>query len=253
VERELKPFMKRGFSLIEIIITILIIAIFVSVIASVFQEIVKGLGFSGDTVKALSLARLELSKVNNLKFTDSTLADGYNNTTSNYESSSYDLNRAVSIVPSTSNNLKKVIVSVYSATTTNILAKLATYVADINFGSGSETQADGLAVTSGDINNKRLRRIDFENTSDEDITMTGVTITFTGNGGIRLKRIKMDGSIVWNGNENSGSTITFSSPFILTAGTFYNNAGLFRFSKNLSSATVTFNMEDDSTTSSYSW
>ena len=253
--------MRRGFSLIEIIITILIIAIFISVIALVFQEIVKGLGFSGDTVKALSLARLELSKVNNLSFTDLTLADGYNNTTSNYESSSYDLNRLVSIVPSTSNNLKKVTISIYPSATTSVLAKLITYVADIDFGPGSggsapggeDPEADSLTVTGGAISAKLLQNITLENTSTDPITITGVTITFTGSGGIKLKTIDMNGVERWSGTVSSGSTITFDTNFTLSASTTYSSTAHFTFSKNVSSATVTFNMSDATSTSSYSW
>ena len=253
--------MKKGFSLIEIIITILIVSIFISVIALVFQEIVKGLGFSGDTVKALNLARFELSKVNNLSFTDLTLADGYNNTTSNYESSSYDLNRIVSIVPSTSNNLKKVTVSVYPSATTTILAKLVTYVADIDFGPGSggsgpgtgDPEGDSLTVTGGTISAKLLQNITLENTSTDPITITGVTIIFTGSGGIKLKTIDMNGVERFSGTVSSGSTITFDTNFTLSASTTYSSTAHFTFSKNVSSATVTFNMSDATSTSSYSW
>jgi len=255
--------MKKGFSLIEIIITILIISIFVSVMASVFQEIVKGLGFSGDTVKALSLARLELSKVNNLTFSDTTLADGYNNTTSDYESSSYDLNRAVSIVPSTSSNLKKVIVSVYPSVTTTVLAKLVTYVADIDFGPGSsgsspgsETQADSLTVTSGTIKKKDLKDIVLSNGSTTDaITWTKVNLTFTGT--VELKKIKQHKTTLWSGTASSGDTITLSSSLAIPASDSKNKVK-FTFNSNVSTVHINyFEFSDasqaDNSGSGWSW
>jgi len=158
--------MRRGFTLIEIIVAITIISIFVAVIALMLQDIILGVGFSSDTIRALNLARLELSKVNNLSFTDATLEDGDDDTTSNYEGYPYDLRREVDIVAGTSNNLKKVLVTVYGTGTTDQLVKLATYVADVNFGPGSGGSgastggdADSLGVSGGSISGYFLQNI----------------------------------------------------------------------------------------------
>ena len=133
--RDIKSLLK-GFSLIEIIVTIVILVVFIASIATMFQEIARSVLFSDDSVRVLNLAKLEISKVNNLSFADSTLDDGYNNTTSNYESSKYDLKRTVDIVPSTSDTLKKVEVTIYPTGTTDTLITLVTYVANIDFGTG---------------------------------------------------------------------------------------------------------------------
>ena len=252
----------RGFTLIELVITILIISLFVAGIAMIMGQVVVGLAFSGDTVKALSLARLEMSRVNNLPYSDATLADGYNVTTTNYESSVYDLNRAVDYVAGTSNNLKEVNVSVYLTGTADILSSLTTYVADIDFGPGSGggspggggTEAGSLSASGGSISAKLLQNVTLANTStDSTITITGVTVTFTGSSGIKLKAIRMNGTDRWTGIKSSGSTITLTSSFTLAIDTTYSNTAKFTFSKNLSSASVIFNMSDGSSTTAYSW
>lgn len=260
-----KPELKAkstGFTLIEIIITIVIVAVFLTCIALMFQQNINGLVFSSDLIKSLNLARLEISKINNLSYTDSTLADGYNHTTANYEDSGYDLNRTVNYVPGTGNNLKKVEVTLYPAGTTNQLVKLATYIAEVSFGPGSTGggagseggEADSLVVVGGVISGKRLRNITFGNSdTEEEITIVGVMVTFSGASGIELKEIEIDGSERWSGTESSGSYIALDENFQLDAGATYSNTCLFRFSKNLDSAAVTFTMSDGTTTGSYSW
>lgn len=265
-----QPFLSRvkqeaeraGFTLIEIIITIVIVAVFLTCIALMFQQNINGLVFSADLTRALNLARLEISKINNLSYNDSTLADGYNHTTANYENSSYDLNRTVNYVAGTSNNLKKVEVTLYPAGTTNQLIKLATYIADVSFGPGSGGggvgsgggEADSLAVVGGVISGERLRNITFGNSdTEEEITIVGVRVTFSGASGIELKEIKIGGSERWSGTESSGNYVALDTNFQLDAGTTYSNTCLFRFSKNLNSAEVTFTMSDGTTTESYIW
>jgi len=251
----------RGFTLIELVITILIISLFVAGIAMIMQQIAVDLVISGDTVKALGLARLEMSKINNLSYSDPTLSHPYNVTTSNYEGSVYDLNRRVRYVVGTSKNLKKVTVSVYPSGTSDILSSLTTYVADIDFGPGSggntpggATEADLLSVTGGSISTTLLQNVTLTNTStDSTITITGVTVTFTGQSGIKLNTIRMNGVDRWSGTASSGSTITLTSSFILAIDTTYSNTARFTFSKNLSSATIVFNMSDGSSATAYSW
>ncbi len=252
----------RGFTLIELVVTILIISLFVAGIAMIMGQVVVDLAFSGDTVKALSLARLEMSKVNNLSYSDSTLADGYDITTTNYEGSAYDLNRTVDYVIGTSNDLKEVNVLVYPTGTTDILSGLTTYVADIAFGPGSGgngpegggVESASLSVSGGTVKKKDLKDVTLTNTStDSTITITGATATFTGSPGIKLKKIRINGTDRWSGNENSGSTITLTSSFTLAIDTNYNKTAKFSFKKNLSSVTIVFHMSDGSSTTAYSW
>ncbi len=252
----------RGFTLIELIIAILILSLFVAGMAMIMQEIAGDVLFSSDSVKALGIARLEMSKVNNLSFSDSSLANGYDVTTSDYEDTGYDLNRRVSYVPDTSNNLKEVVISVYPAGTADILSRLVTYAADVDFGAGSGgsspggggAEADSLTASGGSISGKLLQNITLTNIStDTTITITGVTVTFAGQPGIKLKKVEINGSERWSGTKNSGSAITLDTSFTLAIDTTYTNTAKFTFSKNVSSASVIFNMSDGSNTTAYSW
>jgi prepilin-type N-terminal cleavage/methylation domain-containing protein len=259
MERVKRAPIEAGFTLIEIILTIVIASIFITAVALMFQQNIISLKHSDDIEKASSLAQLEMSKVDNLSYADATLADGYNNTTTNYESTAYDLNRQVNIVAGTSNNLKKVELTVYPTGTTQQLAKLVTYKADVSFGPGSGGgsvgggQADSLTVTGGSISGTNLQNITLANTSGDPITITGATVTFSGASGIKISTITMDGSTRWSGNQNSGSTITLDTSFTLAASTTYTNTCTFGYSKNLTSATVVFIMSDGTSTPTYSW
>jgi len=236
----------RAFTLVEIVITIAVVSVFVASMAFMFYQIVSGLVFSSDNIKVLNLARLEMSKVNNLSYADATLADGYNNTTTNYENSAYDLNRTVNIVTGTGNDIKRVIVTAYPTGTTEQLVRLATYAADVNFGSGSgggapgsEDEADSFSLDSGEIKNKKLEKITIENTGGDEIVWTVVRITFTGDPGIELKKIKQDKTTLWSGTASSGDIVTLDSSLTMDAGTSYKKVK-FEFSEDVSTATINY-------------
>ncbi len=246
----------KAFTLIEIIITILIVAIFIAATALILQQAVTGLVFSSDTVKALNLARLEMSKINNLSYTDVTLVDGYNITIPGYEGSGYDLNRSVSHVADTNEAIKKVVVSVYLAGTIDILSKLVTYAADIDFGPGSggntpgteAGQANSLSVSGGTVSGKLFQNVTLENTSADVITITAVAVSFAGQPGIKIKQVDMNGTTRWSGTKLSGVLLSLNPSFSLSAYTTYSNTTHFTFSKNLTSVTtIVFTMSDDST------
>lgn len=249
----------KGYSLIEALLLIVLVSIFILFVAKFFSEHTRALALADNLTQAMNLARLEMTKVDNLSFTDPTLADGYNTTTSNYEGYRLDLNRSVDIVAGTNNNLKKVEVKVYESGTTTQLAKLAGYAANVSFGPGSgggapaQGEADSLTVSGGSIFRRNLQNITLGNTSSNPITITGVTITFSGTSGIKLNLIIMNWVIRWIGFAVSGSTITLISSFQLNANTTYSNTCHFRFSSYLSSATVIFEMSDGSVTPSHSW
>jgi prepilin-type N-terminal cleavage/methylation domain-containing protein len=260
--------MRRGFTLIEVVITIVIWAILIIPIAYMVKEHIIGTARAGDIARAYNLARLEMAKVNNLSYSDGTLADGYNNTTTDYEGCGYDLNRAVSYANPPANTLKKVTVIVYESGTTNQLANLVTYVANVSVGAGSGGaaaggggQADYLVVSSGNVSAKKLHQLTLQNTSATDtITISQVTVSWTSASPSKpasLTTITLDGVVRWSGTQpTSGSTITLTSSFTLSAGTTYAHPGHsneFEFSQNISSATLIFIMSDGSSTASYSW
>jgi len=255
-----------GFTLIELIVTIVVLGLVMIPLGLMSIEYMGSIVYSRDSGVAEGLAKLEMSKVNNLAYSDASLADGYDSTTSSYEGYPYNLRRTVNYVSGWSNNLKKVQVRVYPlGDSTNSLVNLITYVADASFGKGSEGgavarggESDSLVASGGSISGQNLQNVTLQNTGSSAITITGVIISFTGSGpggsGIKLKTITMDSVVRWSGNASSGDTITLTTNFTLSAGTTYSNTGLFAFSKTLASvSSLVFIMSDGSQTSSYSW
>jgi len=252
----------RALTLIELIITIVVLAVVMIPLGVICVEYMTGVFRSRDFSVVEGLAKTELSKVNNLAYSDGTLADGYDNTTSNYEGYSYDLRRTVSYVAGWSNNLKQVQVRVYpSGETVSHLVNVVSYVANVSYGAGSQggpvstgDEASSLVVSGGSISGADLQNVTLENTDSNPITITGVIISFTGQSGVKLKTITMDGTERWSGTAASGATITFDANFTLSGSTTYSNTGLFHFSKNITSvSSLVFIMSDASQTSSYSW
>ncbi len=253
--------LKRSFTIIEMIITVVLIGIIMVPLGLMSIEYIRGIVFIRDSNVAENLARLEMAKVNNLDFSDVTLANGYDNTTNSYEGYGYDLRRTVDDVVGCSGNLKQVQVRVFPSGETSIhLVNLITYVANVSFGAGSGgggvgggNQADSFALTGGVIDKKKLKSINVENTGGSDIVWTVVKVTFTGAGGISLKKIKRDKTTLWNGIASSGDTITLATSFTLVAGTSYNKLE-FEFTENLSTITIDyFEFEDLTQSGSYSW
>lgn len=257
--------MKRGFTLIEIIITIVIWSVLIIPIAFMVKEHIIGAATASDIAAGYNLCRLEMSKVNNLSYSDATLADGYNNTTTNYEGYKYDLNRSVNYANSPANTLKKVTVTVYESGTTRQLANLVTYVASVSVGAGSGGdsasgggQSDYLVISGGTVSANRLHSVDMQNTSTTDaITVSQTTISWANlkdDKPASLTTIEMNSVTRWSGTQpTSGSTITLTTPFTLSANTTYTNTGIFTFSENVNSVTVTFIMSDGSYTSAIIW
>jgi len=251
----------RGFTLIELIVTIVILGLVFIPLGLMSMEYVRAIVYSRDLGVAEGLAKVEMAKINNLSYSDATLADGYDNTTSNYEDYSYDLQRTVNDVAGWGGDLRQVQVRIFPSGESSIhLVNLITYVANVSFGAGSggggvgSGEASSLIVSDGSISGKNLQSVTLENTSASPITITGIIISFSGSGGIKLKTITMDSTERWSGTASSGQTKTFDTNFILSGSTTYSNTGLFEFSKNLSSVTsLVFIMADASETSSYSW
>ncbi|MFH1441895.1 MAG: prepilin-type N-terminal cleavage/methylation domain-containing protein [Candidatus Omnitrophota bacterium] len=250
----------RSFTLIELIMSVVIIAIVMIPVAFMSMEYIYAIQHSRQIAAAEGLAKVEMAKVNNLAYTDSTLADGYDNTTANYEGYPFNLRRTVSYVSGWSNNLKQVQVRVYpSLDATHFLVNLITYVANVTYGAGSGGtipsggMADSLVVTGGSISGTALQNVTLQNTSTNTITISEVIVTFTGEAGIKVQSVIMNTITRWTGNANSPRTAILSPTFTLSASTTYTNTGFFNFSKNLSTVSVVFVMSDGSQTAAYSW
>jgi prepilin-type N-terminal cleavage/methylation domain-containing protein len=128
---------RRAYTLIEIIISIVILGIVIVPIAAGYQQITVGLSRSADLTKAVRLSELEFSIINTISYTDLTLSDGYNNLTANYQNSGYDLRRQVAYEAGsdvTAQSLKGITVTVYKGggatpiiTTKTLRAKNVSY------------------------------------------------------------------------------------------------------------------------------
>jgi len=126
-----------GFTLVEIIITIVLVGLVLVPLGIMSIEYVRGTFYSRDLGIAEGLAKSELAKVNSLDFNDPTLADGYDNTASNYEGYPFDLRRTVNIV-NNNNALKQVQVRVYPAgDLSRQLVSVTTFIVNATFGAGS--------------------------------------------------------------------------------------------------------------------
>lgn len=123
---------QKSFTLIEIIMTILIMGI-VSVALGLFViNQVQAVARSDDYALAFNLARLEIEVVNNLTYasvttTNASNYDGYNG---------YDMYRTVTtLYTSGSEGLKQVVVQIRRPGSSENLAALTTYVANnVTFG-----------------------------------------------------------------------------------------------------------------------
>lgn len=130
--------LKIGFTLIELIITITLLGIVLIPLGVMCLEFMRTSVYSRDLGICEGLAKLELAKINNLSFSDATLADGYDNIISGYEDYPYDLRRTVSFANPPINSLKKVQVRLYpSGDTVSHLVNIITYIANVSFGAGS--------------------------------------------------------------------------------------------------------------------
>lgn len=253
---------RKSFTLIELIMVIAIMGIVLVPLGIMSMDFTREIVYSRDSGTAEGLVKVEMAKVNNLAWTDLTLNDGYDNTTSNYEGYPYDLRRRVNYANSPANTLKRAQVTVYPAgNTTAPLVNAITYVANVSFGTGaggssiSGLQANSLVTAGGGISGKNLTNVTLTNVdTSNSITIKQITISWTGASGINLQKVNIAGTTVFSGNASSGDTISLSPAFALSANTSYSSPVFLEFNKNLTSVTsLIFIMNDSSSTVEYTW
>jgi len=256
---------KRALTLIELILSIVLISILVLPIAKLFQQAVETFNYCSNKAMANNLLRYQMSVINNLSFSDSTLVDGYNVTASDDQGYGFNINRQVNIVAGTNNAVKRVLVRILKPVTSVPMAQTAIYLGqNIAFGlpSGGSTPPAGsaqfLSVSGGSINSSSLRNVTLTNNDSQSITISGVTVTFTGQNNIKFSSVVMNGVTRWNaGKLTSPATVDFTDngkpDFTLSPLTTYTNTAVFNFSKNISSISVMFIMSDGSQTGAYNW
>jgi type II secretory pathway pseudopilin PulG len=122
---------RKGFILIELIMTIVVVGLIAFPLSLSLTEQVQGVRQSGDYTAALNLARFEMEKVNNLNY-DSIIGADF----SNYQGYTYDISRAVTVLYTQGNEeLKQITVDVKKAGSATVLVSLVTYIAkNITYG-----------------------------------------------------------------------------------------------------------------------
>jgi len=123
----------RGFTLVELIMTIVVMAIVAIPLALLVSQHIESVFTSRDLTLATNLARFEMENVSNMNYTNIT-----NASFSNYQGYDYDLNRnAVYVYGSnlTPNSLKRITVSVSRHGEVSAIVTLITYLAgNITYG-----------------------------------------------------------------------------------------------------------------------
>ncbi len=119
---------KAGFTLVELIMTIVVVGI-VSVPISLFiARNIESVFYCEDLTTALNLAKFEMEKINNL-----TYINIINASFPNYEGYNYNLTRSVTYAQgsgTTPESLKKITVTVTKAGSASVLTSLVTYIAN---------------------------------------------------------------------------------------------------------------------------
>ena len=131
--RSIPRFLKRGFTLIELIMTIVVVGIIAVPISLLLTQHITSTFQSEDLAMAVDLARFEMEKVNNLAFAN---IINYTNTT--YDGYNYTVNRVVNYAQgsgATAESLKQINVTVTKSGNSIVLANITTYIAkNINYG-----------------------------------------------------------------------------------------------------------------------
>lgn len=176
----------RGFTLFEVITTIVIAAIVMIPIAFVLIEYVRSTVYAETLTQTADLTGLEMATISNIDY--GSLAS---QTFSNYAGAGFDLQRVVSYVSGTSNRLKSAAVKLFPHLGASPVSDMMTYEIgmDIGFGPGisgkqvSDPEASFFSAgPAGSIEKNRIQFIPVANTrSKYNITMVGVEMTSVPN------------------------------------------------------------------------
>ena len=121
---------KKGFTLIELIITIVIVGMIAIPLSLLLAEMVQSVETAGENNIAVNLARLEMEIVNNLDY------DSITSRTTTFGEYPYDVIRDVNeIYSSGDEGLKEISVEVQKSGSEDVLVTFITYLAkNVNYG-----------------------------------------------------------------------------------------------------------------------
>lgn len=243
----------KGFTLIELITAIVLVAIIMIPVALIAMEYVRSVAYADSLTAAANLGQREMAIVNNLAY--GTLASA---NFQNYMGYNFDVARQVSPVTIG----KKVIVTVYPHGSTEKVTELATYVMNVSFGLGGGSRASYFAASGGSFGSPtNLSGITLQNISTTDsITMIGVILTLSKNNA--LSSVTMDGLARYTGSlplqRNVATQVAFQSNFAMSANQTYSGAqgGSFVFNNSFvknDTVTIIFLFSDGSQSQAYQW
>lgn len=131
----LMPRLRRnsGFTLIELIMTIIVLAIIAIPLSLLLSQHISSVFAAEDYAAAVNLGRFEMEKVNNLAYTNIISANF-----PNYEGYNYDVTRTVSFAQgnaASAESLRSIRVDVRRSGSATVLLSLNTYIArNVNYG-----------------------------------------------------------------------------------------------------------------------
>jgi len=124
---------KKGFTLIELIMTIVVVGIISVPLSLLVSQHVDSVFQSKDYTLALNLARLEMETVNNMSY-DNIMIGSFNDP--NYKGYDYDMTRTVAFAQqSGSESLKEIRLEITKSGSATVLVSLVTYLArNVSYG-----------------------------------------------------------------------------------------------------------------------
>lgn len=250
---------RPGFTLIEILVTMVIMAFIMIPVGLIVNEHARSVVRGNMLTTALELAQRELGIVNNMAYSSIPLTDTYQNSYAGYP---FDLRRTVTYVSGSNNYLKSVRVRVYPrGSTTDQLTDAVTYVRDVSYGSGAGGGAEGDEVDSfsssgGRANRSNVNNITTSNTrATGNITMTGITITSSV--GMTLTQVTLGGSRRYTGTlslpAGVARTVPFQYNFFMNSGTSYTGGTLTHSNQNRYTWTVRYLFYDGTQSGTYTY
>lgn len=248
---------QKGFSVAEIIVASAVFVLFVTIFTGILVSSINGLDYSGTKNRAIILAEEGLEATRSIRDSNfSNLVDGTYGINNNGAQWVFIPTQDIVdnyftrkiIISSIDANTKSVISVVdWNNLKTNGSVSLLTHFANwqrrvSNMSENFIVDISGVFLSNS---NRRLSGITLSNVGSDDLVIAEVIVSWSGvNPNRRITAVVIDGSTLWTGSANSGTTLDITD-FTLNAGTMYPLTYLgFNNSMNEGTFSITFNMSD---------